>query len=284
MQLTHEHSTSKRLLELISNLKELHQTVVDGKSSTDLCPVGWVTPISVLPLAVYANHHNVLVNCTEQNPDIQTYLEAISFQQGTTRPSKSHKNHLPITRLSCSDEKGYVLSTYEDLILSNLPEENREPSTNSLKLLTSEIVANIREHAKVDDYWILAQYWDRMRTCEIAMCDTGIGYRESYRGTPYEVRTHIDAIRNALEGKSSKPPIQERGTGIPTIVRMFVEGYGGEVIVLSGDSLLYIHKKESIPYQMGLDWQGSFVGIRFKLKSKDVMYQYLDRESCYGRR
>lgn len=274
MQLSREYSTGKRLLELIGNLRELHQTVVDGKNSTELCPVGWVTPISILPLAVYANGHNIMINCTEQNSDIQTYLAAISFQRGTTKLDPS-KNFLPITKLSCSDRENCVLSAYEDLILNNLPEKNREPSTNSLKLLISEIVANIREHARVDDYWILAQYWNGMRTCEIAMCDAGIGYRESYRGTPYEVDTHMHAIKNALEGKSSKPPVQERGTGIPTIARMFVEGYGGEVIVLSGDSLLYIHKKESVPYQMGLEWTGSFVGIRFKLKSKDIMYQYL---------
>jgi len=274
MQLSREYSTSKRLLELISNLKELHQTVVDGKDSSEMCPVGWVTPISILPLAVYANNHAISINCTEENSDIQTYLAAISFQQGTTK-LESSRNFLPITKLSCKDKENCVLSAYEDLILSKLPEKNREPSTNSLKLLTSEIVANIREHARVSNYWILAQYWNAMRTCEIAMCDTGIGYRESYRGTPYEVKTHLDAISNALEGKSSKLPVQERGTGIPTIVRMFVEGYGGEVIVLSGDSLLYIHKKESIPYQIGSEWEGSFVGIRFKLKATDIMYQYL---------
>jgi hypothetical protein len=274
MQLNKEYNTSKRLSELINNLKDLHATVVDGKNSCELCPVGWVTPISILPLAVYANNHNILINCTEEDFDIQTYLTAISFHRGTSELDSS-KNFLPITKLSFNNKDNSVLSTYEDLILNKLPEVNREPSTNSLKLLTSELVSNVREHAKVNDYWILAQYWYGVNTCEIAMCDTGIGYRESYHGTPYEVKTHLDAIRNALEGKSSKSPVHERGTGIPTIVRMFVEGYGGEVVVLSGDSLLYIHKNESIPYQVGSEWEGSFVGIRFKLKSKDIMYQYL---------
>ena len=273
MRLIREHSTSKRLVELISNLRELDDARRNSIGHADLCEVSWVSPISILPLAVYANHCSISINCLEQDSRILTYLEAICFQQGTRQPSISWKNYLPITKLSCGDKNDLVLSRYEDLILSNIPAKNRQPSLNSLKLLTSEIIANIREHARVEDYWILAQYWNGTGTCEIAMCDAGIGYKESYRGTQFEVEQHIDAIRNALQGKSSKDP-DERGTGIPTIVRMFVEGYGGEVVILSGDSLLYIHNRESIPYLVGLEWPGSFVGIRFRLKPIDI-YRYL---------
>jgi hypothetical protein len=125
MQLNREYSTSKRLLELISNLKELHQTAVDGKNISEMCPVRWVTPISILPLAVYANNHAIAINCTEENSGIQTYLAAISFQQGTAK-LESSKNFLPITKLLCNDKEN-VLSTYEDLILSKLPEKTGNP-------------------------------------------------------------------------------------------------------------------------------------------------------------
>ncbi len=268
-----EYSTTKRLVELIGNLKELAIAKRRRTKSVDLCEVGWVSPISILPIAVYANNHKIQVTCSEEDGAISTYLDAICFQQGTEEPRISLKSYLPITRLSCDDQNDCVLTKYEDLILSRIPQEDRKPSTNSIKLLTSELLANIREHAKVDDYWILAQYWNASRTCEIAMCDTGIGYKESYRGTQFEVKKHIDAIQNALEGKSSKRS-KERGAGIPTIVRMFVEGYGGEVVILSGDSLLYVHKNESTPHQSRMNWQGSLVGIRFKLKQIDF-YQYL---------
>lgn len=273
MKLTREFSTTKRLVELIGNLKELDNAKRRRRKSADLCEVGWVSPISILPIAVYANNHEIQVSCSEEDDAIFTYLDAICFQQGTEEPSISHKNYLPITRLSCDDRNDCVLNKYEDLILGNIPQEDRKPSTNSIKLLTSELLANIREHARVDDYWILAQYWNASRTCEIAMCDTGIGYKESYRGTPFEVEQHVDAIQNALHGRSSKSS-EERGAGIPTIVRMFVEGYGGEVVILSGDSLLYVHKNESMPHQSNINWQGSLVGIRFKLKQIDF-YQYL---------
>jgi len=272
MRLVRTCSTSRRLLELIGNLRELNNAR-RSQTCVELAEAQWISPISVLPIAVYANHNRIGINCLEEDRSINSYLGTIYFPYGTDELSELEKSYLPITTLSCSDKNDCVLNEYEARILNNLPEKERQPFINSLKLLTSELVANIREHAKVDDYWILAQYWDRTRTCEIAMCDTGIGYKESYQGTSFEVEQHIDALRNALQGKSSKDP-EERGAGIPTIVRMFVQGYGGEVMIMSGDSLLYVRQRQSTPYRFDLEWQGSFVGIRFKLKAINF-YEYL---------
>lgn len=129
------------------------------------------------------------------------------------------------------------------------------------------MVTNIKEHAQVDRYWILSQYWPSSETCEIAIADTGIGYKKSYQGTSYEVKTHQDAIKNAIHGNSSKNDI-ERGTGIPGMIKIFCEGYGGCVVIMSGDRLLYM---ENEFYSLALNWPGSFVGIRFKLSDINAL-------------
>jgi hypothetical protein len=36
--------------------------------------------------------------------------------------------------------------------------KDRQEALSGLKYLTSELEANVREHAEVEDYWIFAQY------------------------------------------------------------------------------------------------------------------------------
>lgn len=271
MRIRKQYDTRNRVVELINNLKEMSRVERDYPFA-ELSEVGWIYPISLLPLVTYAGYNNISIECLEEDVDIYRYLGSICFPDGTTELNKVGKDFLPITRLVCA-HGNKILGLYEDRILGKVSEEYRDPFLTGLKYLTSELESNVREHAKVEEYWIFAQYWAATRTCEIGICDTGIGYKASYEGTPYAVTKHIDAIMNALRGKSSKH-LQERGAGIPSLVRMFVKGYNGEMIIMSGDSLLYAHYGRNIAYKFGLIFPGSFIGLRFRLKEIDI-YDYL---------
>jgi hypothetical protein len=224
MKITNQYKILDRLTELIRNLKQVNEVSTSGKRVVELSRVGWVCPISFLPIVAYADYMDVSVVYSGRDRNISAYLNAICFPKGVTELTNIQRNFLPITRVSCSDRND-ILSLYEDRILNNLPIGQRHEALSGLKYLTSELESNVREHAQIEDYWIFAQYWAGSGICEIGMCDTGIGYKQSYVGTPYEVTRHIDAIKNALDGKSSKS-LQERGSGIPTIARILAEGYG----------------------------------------------------------
>jgi len=125
-------------------------------------------------------------------------------------------------------------------------------------------VTNIKEHAETDCYWIMSQYWPKSNTCEIVIADAGVGYLGSYVGTPFEVDSHEEAIMNAIRGNSSKNDV-ERGTGIPSVIKIFCEGYGGCVLIMSGDRLLFMEGERNVFYPLEVDWGGVFFGIRFEL-------------------
>lgn len=268
MKITNQYRMISRITELIGNLKEVNEASTHGNSVVQLSRVEWVCPISFLPIVAYANHMNISVDYSGHSEDISTYLNAIGFPNGVTEFTRMRKNLLPITRVRCSDRND-ILTLYEDRILSQLPQAQRREALGGLKYLTSELEANVREHAHVDGYWVFAQYWRRSGMCEIGICDTGIGYKQSYVGTPYEVTRHIDAIENALGGKSSKLP-RERGAGIPTIARILAEGYRGELIIMSGDSLLLSERGRRSGYRFGVSLPGSFVGLRFRLSGINI--------------
>jgi len=260
-----------RLAEMQSNLGVLRRYSTSGKRNVELKIQKWATPMGLLPLTIYAGQLNMRITIGRNTDSIKSYLGLICFPEGTMNMDWFvGKSYLPLSRLSI-ERDDEVLTRYEKLILDGIKnKEMRDSFRNSLKYLTSELVTNIKEHASVDEYWIQAQYWPSNKTCEIAIADTGVGYLESYKGTRYEVATHEDAIRNAVEGNSSKNDV-ERGAGIPSIIKIFCEGYGGNIVMMSGDSLLNMSGEDQSFYKLDIPWQGAFIGINFKLGIIDTL-------------
>ncbi len=276
--LANNFGISGRITELISNLKELESAKVLGISKVILSRAKFITPLSILPLVVYANQNKIEIDCTEKDNNVCSYLSTIGFPKGMTNLSPQTKHYLPITKMPPIEENT-VLNEYEDRILAQSSMGEDTSFITSLKYLTSELVNNVNEHAQIGHYWLLAQYYERPnKTCEIVIADCGIGYKKSYKGTEFEVKTDKKAIENALEGKSSKSAkakSKERGKGLPSIANMFVNGYGGKLIIISGKSMIYYKPKEKRVIGLKSYWRGSLIGINFNLKSIDV-YKFLD--------
>lgn len=265
------YGISTRIDELILNLKEMETAIKKKKKSVDLTEVKFVTPLSILPLAVYANDNELTINCLEKNHDVCNYLETIGFQHGITDFTKV-KNYLPITRMNAKEQDSEVLGEYERRIIKEMDVEK-----TALKYFTSEITNNVNEHAKIDDYWILAQYYERQntKTCEIVISDCGIGYKKSYEGTEFEAKTHTNAILNAFNGKSSKKDWKGRGNGIQSISKLCVNGFGGKMIIMSGDSLVYHKPDDTQVLKLKSNWDGSLVALNFTPKDIEI-YKYID--------
>jgi hypothetical protein len=273
------YGISDRLTEVIANLEELEQAKNNGNSEVNLTKANFITPISILPLAVYANHNNIKIDCLEKDGNVCSYLDTIGFQNGVTKLPKTVKGYLPITKLSCIEEDK-ILGEYEDNILAQAQASQEiRGLKNALKYLTSELVNNVNEHAEVKHYWLLAQYYEHPRkTCEIVIADSGIGYKKSYKGTDFEVKTDKEAIENALEGRSSKSARAKssaRGKGIPSIVNMFVNGYGGKIVIASGRSIIYYKPDEKKELKLKSYWRGALVAINFDLKAINYI-NYVD--------
>lgn len=272
MKIKKQYRTPDRLVEMMKNVNEINKALTDDITDVSISEIGWVYPMSILPLVVYANNNDVGIGYNGNNKEVSAYLESICFPNGITDLYTVDDNFLPITKLTCGLENP-LLNEYEERVLNNVSERFRKSFINGLKYLTSELQNNVEEHANIEHYWIFAQYWEATKTCEICIADTGIGYKESYMGTEYEVDNHFDAIKNALNGLSSKP-VKERGCGLSGIMRMFIKGYNGEMAIMSGDGLLYLYNKKSIMYKIPTPWKGAFVGLKFTLKDIDLSKYY----------
>ena len=256
------------LVELDENLAEMNSRRDKKRRAVSLdISATWVTPIHLLALSARANYLGLRINTTASKRQTRDYLGRIKFPSGT-RDVSSSGTAIPLTMLNTQRDDN-LLGEYEDRILREVAPEFRSSFKNTLVYMTSELTTNIREHSQSKQYWILAQHWPKTQTCEIAIADTGIGYLESYKGTSYEVENHHAAIQNALQGRSSKNNV-ERGAGIPSTVRIFTEGYGGKVIVITGDAIQVIQNGKTEPYRLRSHWNGTLIGIQFNMKNVNI--------------
>ena len=262
------YGISERITELIANLKELETAIYTGVSEVDISKVNWATPLSLMPLVIKANKNNIQLTCSEPKSNVQGYLDTISFPNGVTELPRANRSYLPITKLPSRSESAELIE-YENRIVSRSGRIGGE----DLKFLTTELVTNVKEHSEAFEYWLLAQYYNlpKNRTaCEIILADCGIGYKESFMGTEFEVGTDSEAIMNAMAGKSSKS-WDEHAYGIRSIADKFVEEYKGKLVIISGDSLVYykskisndISKNDIEVKTLQSYWEGSIVGINF---------------------
>ncbi len=260
------------LAEMDVNLAEMNRVRSEGERFVDLeVSARWVTPIHLIALAAMSSYLGIQIKCRVLKKRTSDYLNRIRFPSGT-RDFISSGTAIPLTKLE-SYRDDDILGEYEERVLREVDPRYRANFRINLKYMTSELTTNIREHSKAEQYWILAQHWPRTDACEIAIADTGIGYLESYRGTPYEVDNHHAAIQNALDGLSSKNDV-ERGAGVPSTIRIFTEGYGGEVVVMTGDAIRVIRGSVSEQYSLRCYWLGTLIGLHFDMKNVNI-YPYL---------
>lgn len=269
MEIRDSKDTVNRLIELINNLKKIREIKGKSKNVIKLKKVDFATPLSILPLSVFSNLNNVTIDFSKIKSDVKSYLEHINFPEGSDCFDIEDKKYIPICKLKLSSRD--ELSNIENKLLENIfdkvdDESDRNVLVNAIKLLISELYDNIDQHANISDYWIQAQFYDKSKVCEICLIDTGIGIRKSYEKNKIFIKLDSLAIYAAMNGTSSKKE-EGRGTGIPSVVRIFIEKYKGELVIVSGNGAIYKkHNKETL-YQLPINWQGTIVCIRFKIRS-----------------
>jgi anti-sigma regulatory factor (Ser/Thr protein kinase) len=111
-------------------------------------------------------------------------------------------------------------------------------SLASVRVSLEEILHNVSDHSGVDFGCTFAQHFPQKGTIQIAISDFG-------RGIPDLVRTQVPnisdthALRLACqEGFTTKSNVQNRGAGLPTLMRYVTQRNGGNVLLVAGGGAL----------------------------------------------
>jgi len=135
---------------------------------------------------------------------------------------------------------------------------------------------NIREHSQSKYGWFSAQYYPTKEYLDMCIVDNGITIKGSYIAQNIRVKDDSEAIKLALEGKSSKT--EERGFGLRTTKNIITKSLlNGKFLIVSGSAGYYANKKKQQFFSLNPYWHGTIVSIRInKVKGRIDIYRYLE--------
>ena len=228
------------LPELISAYNEYLSYIdtYDSKNNIiDLSNAKFFYPTTLLPLIIFIQNKKCGYK-EPKDPYVSFYIKRIIDSRDTINTT-SQGSYIPPIQLPVKEEYFDPEGIIDNI--SNYLREWVSRIHNILFYIISELSNNIYQHASCSLAYIMAQRYDRRRFVELSIIDNGITIRGSL-SKKIRVDSDSEAIISALKGYSSKEE-KGRGYGLSTSIRNLTEVLNGEVLIVSGTGLLYLHKR-----------------------------------------
>jgi hypothetical protein len=246
-----------------------------NENRIDLSDNHWFYPTTLLPLGDFILSKTGWEFIPPADENLCNYV-LLMMHSGTIH-STSAKSYLPIIKLPKSDT-----GRGQEALKRLYPQDGNWKiigGQNAYMLLIEELTANIYDHSEFSNAMVMGQRYDNKGFVELCIFDNGISIAGSYEHRLGIKSTGLEAIKQAIRGYSTKSNV-ERGTGLPNTLNLVVDGLKGEIMIVSGDGLLFM---DDFSNALGVDLKeeshrlkGTLVSVRFPLQSGEVnVYDYI---------
>ena len=259
--------------ELVNNYltftNQRSQALADNK--LDLSHCVFIYPTTLLPLGVFIKTHPKILYNPPHNQNVANYIFLVTGKISIDQlENKSYVPCVPLPQTRTEAEK--VLE-----YVFRLHHQGKDYGGESVfKYLVSELVDNIYQHSKFSNAYVMAQRYEQKKFVEISFFDDGISIPGSFR----KQETKADdstLIIEAINGRSTKD--KERGYGLSSNIRIFTEGLGGQILIVSGGGLVYLEKSSQKVYKLQEERRlsGTLISIRIPIPAKEIkLYDFLN--------
>lgn len=273
-------------LETINN-SNIHNEII-----FDLSNQSFIYPFLILPIAadIYELKNRGFRVSIKKGQQTGSYLSSLLFPEGLNALNIPYwenvlevykrKTFLPICIVPAgtthyeTSVRERILSVFEEILLNQL---NLATQLNtSISYIISEYMANIVDHAGINYGMIMVQNYPSKGFLDICILDCGEGLLSIYQKHGFrDIITHEDAIKEAINGRSTKESANERGYGLKSTRKMLVEGLGGEYLLHSGNAFfIWNRNHEQISSFPGnKNWKGTLLFLRIP-KNIPVGFNY----------
>jgi len=220
------------------------------------------------------------------NNELESYAAHMGFFKACTidlgkepGQAKGSPTYLPITKIeNPSLLHGSDIEQRSLDLAQKLTQRQDGALVKTLQYSFTEIIRNVAEHARSEDYWLCAQYWPSRGEAEIALIDSGQGLRASLLNNPLIRDQVVDdraAIKFALmpgisgsmwKGKPQRDDDvwQNSGFGLYMNYRICTEG--GSFFIASGDSSVHCEKGSEHQW-LGYHLPGVALRLRMRIET-----------------
>ena len=264
---------------LLDAVAQLNAVNTGDKVILDLSRLKFVHSLLILPICAFLNKFDFFTGGIDYklNNTIDGYLKTIHFPESFTALSDPNwndylsvfktKSYLPICQIPVDFNntrlREYLLTVFENILLHQLQISGQMVIV--IKYLISEAMDNIVEHSGVSSGWIMVQNFSKKGFLDVCILDTGLRLLGSYQKFNFpDIETDDQALKQAVNGNSTKQLAVTRGYGIDTSRRMLVDGLKGKYFLFSG-AAFYVYTSEIeqiIPLERINNWNGTILALR----------------------
>lgn len=241
----------------------------------DMKTLNWVCPFSSLILGskiheLFAKREKNILIIPPENKTVDNHLNRIGFPTGG---NSIIATSLPIIHFFDNPDKN--CENLFKFVKESFPSSLRG---NCISCLLGELVDNVDQHSRYTHASITAQFFPKMNIVDIGVVDNGISIPKLFKENNINFKDDADAIRLAMNGKSTKPG-DERGYGLYTTRRITTEGLKGKCFILSGNGVLVSDSKKSNTYtSKKYLYKGTLIYLRFFAPKEEInIYPFLER-------
>jgi anti-sigma regulatory factor (Ser/Thr protein kinase)/anti-anti-sigma regulatory factor len=235
----------------------------------DFSRVNFVEPVGIVALSnlieyfkkigcsvAFANHStlNQGTKFLDDSQFFERYLKKKVFESSSVRSTT-----MPLRLIESDRAQEYLLYKLMPWVASSVNMSTK--SLESIRVSIEEILHNVKDHSGVGIGCTFAQHFPKKKTIEIAISDFG-------NGIPNVVRKKLpntldsDALKLASqEGFTTQSNVQNRGAGLPTLIKFVASKNGGSVRIVSGNGSLSAAPSSQIK-----------TGINIVARSEDAFY------------
>ncbi len=258
--------------ELLQEYRKFCEIREKSKKSNviDLSSYSFFHPTSMLLLADFLIDNKSSMEYIPPSPSVQNYISTVmkkSYSEGAT--------YMPIVDLPQDKNQSNKIIDK----LQNLHNNGKDyGGRNAFTYLIGELIDNIYQHSEFSNASVMAQRYGKRGFVEITIFDDGISIPTCFEKGGHNFSYDCYAIVDALHGKSTKHDV-ERGHGLRSLVNLYIEGIGGELLLVSRNGAVYKKKSEEKCYNAEGTYElsGTLVSIRIRYPAPVVdIYGYIE--------
>lgn len=163
-------------------------------------------------------------------------------------------------------------------IVSNRTNANDFGGSDAFVYVLAELTDNVYEHSHFSRGSIMTRsYYDR-GFCDLGIFDNGVSIRKSFSDHGMRFSQDSEAIVWAINGLSSKKDL-ERGHGLGSTIRIFLEALRGQVFIVSGSGAVFLEGTSHVRYDITSKnvLEGTLITVRAPYPSEQVdIYKYVE--------
>lgn len=257
--------------------ENLSKKYSNGSKIFNISSENFLAATTIVPLLCFAETNNVEQILTHSNTS--EFVDRIlnKRETSTTKPFVN----LPTTK------KEFLEQEIPTKIAEKIDENYGGGYT--IKCIGEEIIGNIYNHTPLEEGYAnqgysFAQEYVNVPYLDICVMDDGLSIPGNFEKHGIDFADDCDAISKAIEGITTakneyNDPRYSRGHGLWTVLRLVIEGNGGEALIVSRQGCLHIPNNNSHNYYKLKNkniFKGTLISLRLTRKLVENYYDLLE--------